>query len=81
VLIFTALAAVWLLTSVSTGGGVASIVLLYLLGIAVLGMIWLVGRSNLTTAIVGPQGQRWIVSARTAERRTRSGWNYAPTAA
>lgn len=79
-LIFTALAAIGLLINVGTGGGIAPLIVFYFLGVIVLGLIWLLSRSNLTTAIVGPQGQRWIVSARTAERRNRSGWSYAPTA-
>jgi hypothetical protein len=79
-LIFTVLAGVWILANIGRGDGVAPIVL-SLIGVAVLGPIWFLGRSNLNTAIVGPQGQRWIVSAKTAERRSRSGWSYAPTAA
>jgi hypothetical protein len=54
---------------------------LWFSGFLVLGIVWFASRSNvnaLNTQIFGPNGQEWIVSRKTAERRIKSGWTSAP---
>jgi hypothetical protein len=75
---FTALASALILSSIGTGASIVPIVF-SIIGGTVLGLIWLTSRSRFTTMIFGPQGQQWMVSAKTAESRIRAGWSYSPT--
>lgn len=76
--IFAVLAGAWILSTIGTGASIAPIVL-SLIGGTLLGLNWLMSRSNFTTMIFRPQGQEWMVSAKSAERRIRAGWSYTPT--
>jgi hypothetical protein len=53
-------------------------IVLWFIGLAVVLGLWLIRGTQLNVPIYGPAGQRWIVSAATAERRVRSGWSYQP---
>ena len=62
----------------TTGSIVPFIV--WLIAIALVAVLWLASRPRQNVHIFGPNGQEWIVTAITAERRVRSGWSYQPLA-
>jgi len=74
-LIFTiGMIIVWAVT-----GSLAPVVL-WSVALATLAVLWIVNRPRQNIRIYGPNGQEWMVSAATAERRVRSGWSYEPQA-
>jgi hypothetical protein len=61
----------------ATTGSIAPLVM-WFAGLAVVVVLWLASRPRQNVHIFGPNGQEWIVSAVTAERRVRNGWSYQP---
>ena len=74
--IWTLLIVAWLAAARAPGVAIAGVT-----GFGLLGLVWLMSRSRFNTAIHGPNGQHWIVSAERAKRRVQHGWSYsAPVA-
>jgi hypothetical protein len=74
-LIFTA----WMIIMWTTTGSLVPMIL-WFIGLAAVIVLWLASRPRQNVHIFGPNGQEWIVTAVTAERRVRSGWSYQPQA-
>ena len=72
-LLFTA----WLILMWATTASAAPI-LMWFIGLFVALGLWLLSGPKLNVRIYGPNGQEWMVSAATAERRVRGGWSYEP---
>jgi hypothetical protein len=67
----------WVVTGIAANITVTGRIVIWLIGSALLVLVWLMSRSRFTTLIYGPQGQQRTVTAKNAKRRVElSGWSY-----
>jgi len=73
------IATAWMVITWATTGSIVPMVL-WLIGVSIVLLLWVLKRPKQNVRIYGPSGQEWLVKAATARRRVRSGWSYEPQA-
>jgi Na+-transporting methylmalonyl-CoA/oxaloacetate decarboxylase gamma subunit len=67
----------WVVTGIAANITVTGQAVVWLIGSALLVLVWLMSRSRFTTQVFGPQGQQSTVTAKDAKRRVEyRGWSY-----
>jgi len=71
----------WVVTGIAANISAIGQFIVWLVGSALLVLVWLMSRSRYTTLVYGPQGQQRTVTAKDARRRVDvRGWSYTANA-
>ena len=67
----------WVITGIPANVTVVGQFVIWLMGSALLVLVWLMSRSRFTTLVYGPRGQQRTVTTKDAKRRVEvRGWSY-----
>jgi uncharacterized protein (DUF58 family) len=72
----------WVVTGIAASTSAGGQFVIWFIGSALLGLVWLMSRSRFTTLVYGPRGEQRTVTTKDAKRRVEvRGWSYTANTA